>query len=373
MGAMMNLKMVSLVSTVLLNIFLFGITEARVHNQSVLQQASCQDVEFLGETEHWQIANSTIPAEILWQRSDNFERYEARSGSPSTGFVATDNVVLYLREDSLPCSNSPVLIGLSSITGEVLWTYEPLGGSLIKLFVVSDGYVLINVSSITKLTLDGQLIWTQTDNFEVPFRYLYIMFQLENNLYFPDQSGETYVISNSTGNLEQVIAIGNIIGIWENRTLLESYRNQLEMWSSINNPTFLYSLEIPQDLFTNVELNPIYPFPSRHKDTLLLSFDSTQVRAYGIGDGRPLWESDQLYGTPTLVDDLLAIYRFDNIIELRIPKTGEVVAQIELRHQPDPLIPARFSTWIAGNSDMIFIRNIDTEELIAIRVNLSNL
>jgi len=98
------------------------------------------------------------------------------------------------------------------------------------------------------------------------------------------------------------------------------------------------------------------------------------MEAHDFLTGQLLWSIEEpIHGVPAFVGDFLAIFRLNDTIEMREPSSGNVVGQIQISRRVEGSIAAnsdRFSIWIAGNSDTVFVRHLDSLELIAIELNL---
>jgi len=173
------------------------------------------NADLLVDVDTWQITEASLTADIKWQKAETTSRPIVHLGSPNTGIVATDDTVLYWQIDGpLACDNSPIVAAFETSTGQEQWRYRPADGITTEMFAVQDGFILLNVSSITKVDEAGLELWKQDARQTVPFREFRTMFEVGNSLYFPTQFGTMYEISNSTGELLSVIDANNVIAFW---------------------------------------------------------------------------------------------------------------------------------------------------------------
>ncbi len=344
-------------------------------SDSTSQDSCDMTADLMVDVDTWQITEASLTADIKWQKVEPTSRPIVHLGSPNTGILATDDSVLYWQIDgTLECDNSPIVAAFETSTGQEQWRYRPNDGITTEIFTVHDGFILLNVSSITKLDEAGLELWKQDARQTVPFREFKTMFEVGNSLYFPTQFGEIYEISNSTGELLHVIKSDNVIAFWGDYALVEIDNNQLELQQWNGTITPVYTLSFPNEIFNNVELNPIFPFARRYGDILFLFFDSTRVEAHDFLTGDLLWSIEEpIHSVPAFVGDFLAVFRLNDSIEIRELPTGDVIGQIQISHNVEGSTSTdsdRYSIWIAGNSDNLFVRHLDTLELIAIELSL---
>jgi hypothetical protein len=88
-----------------------------------------------------------------------------------------------------------------------------------------------------------------------------------------------------------------------------------------------------------------------------------------------LWEFNKpLYGIPVLTNGLLVAYTLDNNLEIYNPVNGDLLGDVTLVSNDDSKSEdSRFSTWITAYQNTIFIRQRDSFELIAVKLDLSKI
>jgi outer membrane protein assembly factor BamB len=338
------------------------------------------NADFFNVIDTWDVNNNTIPVQLLWQKSEPRTRPPVHLGSSNTGFIASEDTVLYWQPTGvLPCDEVPIVVGFDAQTGIEKWRYRALDGIITKAFLVEDGFILLNTSSLTKLDQSGVVVWHQDKRDLLPFRAFTTMYEINDSIFFPELFGAIYEISSITGDFIRILDYSNVMGFWGNYALFKVSENELQLRALDSGSSILYTLQLSSSIFQNTPLNPIFPFVKRYEDILFLFYEGSRVEAYDFFTGRLLWESDMpLYGSPAFVGDSLIMYRLDQTLEIHEPDTGHTVAAFELRRDSengstntDTL--SAFSIWITGNNDTVFIRQIDELELVALKLDLSSI
>jgi serine/threonine protein kinase len=137
----------------------------------------------------------------------------------------------------------------------------------------------------------------------------------------------------------------------------------------------LYELTFPSDTFQRTPLNPQFLFAVKEGEFLLLSFDTVRFEVHDFSTGQLLWRFDgPLYGTPAIIGDRLIVYTLDNCLEIHNLATGTLIGNIQLQRREGelPTIPipeARFLIRIASWEDTIYVRYLDTLELLTVKID----
>jgi outer membrane protein assembly factor BamB len=331
---------------------------------------------FFTDTDMWNISHNTIPVEILWQKSEVRTRPNFHLGSPNTGLVASKDIVVYWQPTGVSsCDQTPFVAGFDTQTGVERWRYRPLDGIVTKVFLVKDGFILLNTSSITKLDSAGKIVWQNSFQETIPYRAFTTMYEVGSFIFLPALYGKIYEFSVDTGDLIQTIDDYNVMGFWGDYALFKVADNELQLRTLDSESEILYTIQLPNSIFQNTPLNPIFPFVKRDGDILFLFFEGSRVEAYNFFTGKLLWQNEvPMYGTPAFVGNFLAIYRLDQTLEIHDPATGNIVASTELKQDQanslaNTYTSSPFSIWITGNSDTVFIRQIDELELLALKLD----
>ncbi len=345
-----------------------------------ISQVNCdREDALLVPSSNWKITSSTTPAQILWQRAEWSPRPNVHLGFPNTGIVANQDGVLYGEfSGTSSCDTNATENLYDAATGQERWRYRPFEYPS-GIFTVTDGYIFLGVSGMTKLDFQGHILWTQGEN--IGFRSIHPIYEIDSKLYLPDYYGKVYIVSNKTGELIQTETdMGSPVYLSEQFGLFATAENSLQLLD-IKNHWLLYALTFPDGTFQNTPLNPLWPFVVRYKDILFLYFNSTSVEAHDFFTGQLLWEFDKpMAGTPALLNDVMVIYALPNELEILDPQTGRVLGNVELSRVDTSSANAlavnsdpRFSVWITAYQDTVYIRQIDSLELIAVKMDLSGL
>lgn len=336
---------------------------------------------------HWKIDESTLHAEILWQRMEITSSSEASVLSPLYGIVASNSDVLYGQTHSSAICGTNFITAYDSASGEESWRFDT-DGILPKLFLSSDGYILVNAFSITKIDFQGKLVWRYAAHqTQLPLRSFSSMYESDNDLYFPAESN-LYKVSPQTGEILNTIPIANVLGVFDHFVLVGNEENQIQLQSLDDLQHSLYSLSFLDSKFADLPLNPSFPYVARAGNTLLLYFDSINpdamnIEAYEFNTGKLLWKLETpFYGLPVILIDKNAfvLYTPDSGLEIRAISSGSLLGQILLERD---ILNENFNAYISdrvlrhsialtGYKDTLFIRWSTTQELIAIHIDLSD-
>jgi hypothetical protein len=342
-----------------------------------------EKADLLVPSSTWQITNSTISAEILWQKAEPISRPIVHLGLPTNGFVSSPHNVLYRQwSGSVPCDQTPIVSALDLTTGQEAWRFRT--DLVPNLFPAREGYVLVTADTIIMLDFQGSIIWQQlAQNTEIPMRAFTQMYQRDDGLYFPTESG-LYHISTQTGELLDTIGLGNVIGMFDEFALIGVEGSRIEVIRLDESQRPIYTLDFPASRFESAPLNPVFPVAALHNDILLLYFESLAVEAYQFDTGEALWQLEKpIHSIPALVGEFLALYTPDTGLEIRDPQTGVLVGEIDLTRITDTTLSSDpqttsnsnslFSIWLTGRDDYLFIRQVDTLELVALRIDVFDL
>lgn len=333
----------------------------------LLSSAECNDQnsEFFVDTDTWQIADTTVRARILWQKAESFSHVTPHLGPASTGIVASDQGVLYWQTRS--CESAPIVVAVNSLNGQEEWRRQ-FRSITNQLYEVEDGYILENIESIIKFDHQGQLLWKQNSRQTIPYRSIREMFALDDALHFLTDDEGIYTLSNETGDLVQTENDEYMThSIWGDYHLVVAPHSTLDLVLANDAEAVQHTFRFPRSVLENRQLNLTYPSTARYLDVLYFFFETKLAQAYDITTGQLLWSIDEgFYGIPAIIGDYFVVYTLDHVLEIRDPITGNMMARIGVNRVDEPETASPYSIWIAGYDTKVFIRHLDTHELVAI-------
>lgn len=175
---------VQFIFMVILALFVLSRFQAHVFNCSQLPMD-------IVSTSNWEIANSTLPAEVIWERT--------LTQRDSLLVASSDGVVFNRGSDSSGCSGGRV-IALDASSGDVKWVFP---ADLIRnVTSIPGGYLLSKCcTSVILLDTNRSEIWESETLASKTFNPKFVL--ADDNAYFIEDS-DTYELSLDDGSLERI-------------------------------------------------------------------------------------------------------------------------------------------------------------------------
>lgn len=356
--------------TIFLTVSMFLFLSIIVRNGGLPNPFCNRDTPIFDEINRWRIEDSTIPAEIAWQRVLN-PSHPLGSFKPDTGFrgfiVNAQGFLYWQGRGGADCDHSGTMVNLDLSTGAERWRYTPPNGRILKVFPTDDGYIQYDVSSLIRLDASGGVVWTQDDYRKVPFRSFGDITQIGDILYIRHLDQKVLQFDYGTGGLLEVDEWPfDLHAIWNDYVLVgRDDTLSLNDWQQ----NTIYTIHFPARIVNSTSLNP---YVRRIDDLLIFSFKSQYLQVNSISERKLIWSlSEGFSGIPAIFSGYLVLYNLNNSIEFRDLETGEIRAQIHVERYADDAVGLDpNSVWITGYDNKIFLSRNDTNELIAIEYDV---
>jgi hypothetical protein len=319
---------------------------------------------------NWQISQSTINAQIIWQKADMGDSPADLDGAVRNGLVASNGIVAYIRENiqigQFPCNNSKAeFIAFNSGTGAEKWRHEVFYG---RPYPLTDGFLLIDNSAAVKLSAkDGAEQWHLNYD-ELPLRSIRQVYESDNDLDVVSHLG-IHQLNKLDGRLVKTIDNDNLLAFYGDYMVKVINGNQLQLRNLDN----ISAHEVSANLSNSHQLEqgayPDWPVIQRQGNYLVLSFRDQEIEVYRIDTGKQLWiKASSITGVPRIMGNKIIIYD-SNQLYLYDLETGEEIGIVTLKRVGGLTDVAYPNVTMTTDGNVVVLNFLDLHELIAIKLD----
>ncbi|CAG0995823.1 hypothetical protein ARNL5_03622 [Anaerolineae bacterium] len=210
----------------------------------------------------------------------------------------------------------------------------------------------------------------------VPSRAAQQAYQYQDVVYVPSFS-KVYLFASKNGHLLSELKIQEVIDYWDDFVLTMWGDNKIDLHKT-GTDDIVATLSLDNQRLIPEYRRALFKFTYRFGDVLIVysNYNPAQIQAFRLTDGQLIWEREEPYiSRPIIFNNRLAVMVNDTI-QFYDLLTGKVQGYLQLvRIARESVIPANNTlrlAWIAASKNLIGVYLIDTAELLAIEVDLTD-
>lgn len=324
-------------------------------------------------SDNWKIADSSVDAEIIWQRTFDFQTSQyPHYINANQHMVNGHDKVFYLWSgghiSGFPCfRNDQLFLTYDLTSGDLLNQYDGKETSdLRSMKATDDGFAVVSYDhALTQFDESGNFVWSNQQFFSHSIKNI---FETDELYYLPTR-WDAYIVEKADGHKHHSLSNPDIIAVYEDIIIQRGKDTSIQIVDR-EDETIFSSVHFP----ITTDGFGYAPFITHHENLLIFTQLHEQVRAYDLDTQTFIWTLETPYlehEYPTIAENTVILYNAPTAsLELYDSASGKFIGDIHLKNKGNDSHPAYVDVAVEGDIITVFFQN--THDLIAIKADFTH-